>query len=274
MLELIKGFLRAYWTKFTWELFDWLSSARAVTLTLLVFTAVIVVASRPRYRRRMATAGLTLLAAYWFVVSPLFSVPATQLLVHLVPTDTGETADAVVVLARESAIQGGRYETAVDMLDSGRAYQLLVMGRVQGDQVLRQLEQRHLSPDRLSSAVCVRTTYNEAHSASAILGSRGATKIILITDPPHMLRAWLTFKSLGFVVIPHLEPIPDWLPHHERSFLAIREYLGLISYAALGRFERHPTSALPQLAQEMLAKYPLDNCFMTADQIRQSLPSS
>lgn len=274
MLELIKGLLRAYWTEFTWGLFDWLSSARAVTLSLLVFTAVIVVASRPRYRRRLATASLTLLAVYWFLVSPLFSVPATQLLVRLVPPDTGETADAVVVLARESAIQGERYETAIDMVDSGRASQMLVMGEVQGNQVFRQFEQRNLSPDRLFSAVCVQTTYNEAHSASAILGSRGATKIILITDPPHMLRAWLTFKSLGFSVIPHPEPLPDWIPHHERSFLAIREYLGLASYAALGRFESRPTSALPELAQEMLAQYPLDNCFMTADQIRQSLPSS
>ena len=274
MVELIKGFLRTYWTKFTWELFDWLSSARAVTLTLLVFTAVMVIAGRPRYRWRMATLGLSLLAAYWFVVSPLFSVPATQLLVRLVPPDTGATADAVVVLARESAIQGGRYDTAVDMVDSGRAPQMLVMGRAQGNQVFRQLEQRNLSPDGLLSAVCVRTTYNEAHSASAILGTRGATNIILITDAPHMLRAWLTFKSLGFTVIPHIEPLPDWIPHHERSFLAIREYLGLISYAALGRFEQRSVSDLPAMATEMLAKYPLDNCFMTADQIRRSLSSS
>ncbi len=274
MLELFKGFLRTYWTKFTWSLFDWLSSARLVTLTLIVFTLVMFLASQPRYRRRMVTFGLVLLATYWLIISPLFSIPATQLLMSQVPKDTGETADAVVVLARESMIQGHRYETAVAMVDSGRAPEVLIMGRTQGKKVFRQLEQRNLSPELMLNAVCVKTTLNEAHSAGAILGSRGANKIILITDPPHMLRAWLLFKSLGFTVIPHPEPIPDWVPHHERSFLAIREYLGLISYAALGRFNQRPASALPQFAQEMLSQYPLNNCFMTADQIRQSLSSS
>lgn len=274
MLELIRGFLSTYWTKFTWSLFDWLSSARLVTLAIVAFTLVMFLASQPRYRQRMVTFGLILLATYWFVVSPLFSIPATQLLVWQVPKDTGETADAVVVLARDPMIQGNRYETAVDMVNSGRAPQMLIMGKIQGRKVFQQLEQRNLSPELMLSAVCVKTTLNEAHSAGALLGSRGAKKIILITDPPHMLRAWLLFKGLGFTVIPHLEPIPDWVPHHERSFFAIREYLGLVSYAALGRFKERPASALPQFAQEMLNKYPLNYCFMTADQIRQSLSSS
>ncbi|WOD41557.1 YdcF family protein [Nodosilinea sp. E11] len=245
-----------------------------MTLTLVVVAAVLFFAVGARYRRRMMTVVVGVLVAYWLLISPLFSWPATYLLTRFVPPDTGETVDAIVVLARESAIQGKRYDTAIDMMASGRASKLLVMGRMQGHWTFRSLQERNLPADGLVNAVCVRTTNHEAHSAGAILGSQGVDNIILVTDPPHMLRAWLTFKSLGFSVIPHMEPIPDGVASHERTFLALREYFGLISYAALGRFERRPASELPQFAQTVANDFPRDRCFMTADQIRQSLSRS
>ncbi|HZG38820.1 MAG TPA: YdcF family protein [Nodosilinea sp.] len=231
-------------------------------------------ASSRRYKRRMVAAGLGLLGGYWFLISPLFSIPATQLLVRLVPPDRGETADAVVVLARASYIQGDRYTTAVDMIEAGRAPNLLVMGRAQGGLVLETMEKRNLSPSSLLSATCVRTTNHEAESAVASLGAKGLSRIILITDSPHMLRAWLIFKSFGFSVIPHIEPLPPEMPHNRRSFLAIREYLGLVSYAALGRFHNQSPSALPAAAQAIANDFPTDRCFMTVDQIRQFSSSS
>lgn len=266
--------LRVYWPKFNWALFHWLSHAKLVTLTLLVVAAVLMLASGRRYRRRMVTGALAVLLGYWFVISPLFSVPATYLLTRSVPPDTGETADAIVVLARQNEIQGDRYETAIDMVASGRATQLVIMGKPQGKLVFRSMLERHISPEGLSSAVCVRTTNHEAYSTGAILGPRGADKIVLITDPPHMLRAWLLFKSLGFSVVPHMEPISPRFASHERSILAIREVFGIMSYTLLGRFESRPASALPQLAQEVAESFPPDRCVMTADQIRQELSSS
>jgi uncharacterized SAM-binding protein YcdF (DUF218 family) len=245
-----------------------------MTLTLVVVTVVLFFATGSRYRRRMVAASLGVLAAYLFAISPLFSIPATHLLVRFVPPDTGAAADAIVVLARDTVVGGDRYHTAADMVASGRAPQVLVMGRLQGHYMFRRLERRNLPLDDLLSALCVKTTKDEAYSAGAVLGAQGVNQIILITDPPHMLRAWLTFKSLGFDVIPHMEPIPSDVTYHERSFLAIREYLGLISYAALGRFRSRPASALPQFAQEMSVNFPFDRCFMTAEQIRRALAQS
>ena len=274
MLDQLRNLLRDYWPKFTWGLFHLLSSAKLMTLTLLVIIVVLFLASGARYRRRTVTASLSVLAAYWFMISPLFSMPATYLLGRFVPPDTGASAEAIVVLARDSTAQGDRYNTALDMVAQARAPKLLIMGASYGSKVLLALEKRRLSADGLLSARCVRTTKDEAYAAGAILGSQDVNSIILITDQPHMLRAWLTFKSLGFSVTPHIEPIPDWVASPERSSLAIREYLGLISYAALGRFESRPASELPEVARAALTDFPLDRCFMTTDQIRQSLSSS
>jgi uncharacterized SAM-binding protein YcdF (DUF218 family) len=273
MLDTLRIFLGTRWAHLTWTIYDWLASARLVTLALLIFTAVAMLASTPRYRRRMMILGLSLLALYWFVVSPLFSVPATYLLTRFVPSDTGQTADVVVVLARPSEARGDRYNTAVAMMEAGRAEKILVMGRDPAEDVFEKLQQRQLSPEQLTSAICVRTTLQEAESAAVLLSSQNLNRIILITDQPHMLRAWLTFRRFGFDVIPHMEPIQDWVAHHERSFLAIREYLGLLSYKLLGRFQAPTPDHLAQLVSEASDQFPTNGCFMTAEQLRQSLSS-
>jgi uncharacterized SAM-binding protein YcdF (DUF218 family) len=262
--------LGQHWPKLTWKLYYWFMDPKKVTLTLLVIAAVAMIASKPKYRRRMVSACLALMAAYLFLLSPLFSMPATALLSSFVPADTGEAADAVVVLARTGRIQGDRYGQALDMVANGRSSNLLIMGRAQGAEVLKAIDddERNLSPN-LISAVCVRTTKQEAESAAAALGSRGLKKIVLITDTPHMLRAWLTFKGLGFTVMPHVEPLPADVGYRERSLLAIREYLGLVSYAGLGRFRGQSPNTLPEVAKAVADDFPADRCFMTADQIRQ-----
>lgn len=272
MLEFLRSRLGLLWPKFTWKLFDWLSDPLLVTLTLLVFAAVMLLVGGRRYRRRMVALGLGLLATYWFIISPLFWLPATQLLVSLVPPDRGESADAIVVLARNTEFEGDRYDVAVDMVAQGRAKQVVIMGNDRGKGVYRRLAERRLATDALLSASCAKTTKQEAYAAAAALGDRGFSHIILVTDAPHMLRAWLTFRGLGFTVTPHIEPVPQGVAHQERSLLAIREYLGLVSYGALGRFQRPPASELPRVAQAAAADFPRDRCFRSAEQIRQSLP--
>ncbi|WP_035988061.1 YdcF family protein [Leptolyngbya sp. KIOST-1] len=268
MLELLRSVFGLYWPKLTWKLYYWFISPKKVTLTLLAIAVVALIVSRPRYRRRMMGACMALLVAYLFLLSPLFSAPATALLSSFVPADSGQPADAVVVLARAGRLQGDRYETALDMVATGRSPNLLIMGRSQGADVVKALDQRHLSP-HLVSAVCVQTTKQEAESAAAALGAKGLQNIVLITDTPHMLRAWLTFRGLGFTVMPHVEPLPATVGYRERSLLAIREYLGLASYALLGRLQGQSPNTLSEVAKAVADDFPADRCFMTADQLRQ-----
>lgn len=271
MLQRLREIVGGFWPDLTWGLYGWLSKPAAVTLALLVVVGVMLLARQQRFRRRMIKGSLTVLVVYWVIISPLFSIPATYLLVRFAPPDTGESADAIVVLARAPDITGDRYDTAVTMVDNNRANSLLIMGRYQSAEVLQELDQRNIDPALLLSVVCAGTTKQEAALAAAALEPRGLKQIILITDPIHMLRAWLTFKSLGFSVIPHAEPLPEKLASYRQSFHVIREYLGLASYAALGRFERRSSDELPEIAEDAADMFPLQKCLMNSGQIRQNL---
>lgn len=275
MIDALTRFLRLHWTSVTWGLYEWFSSARLVTATLVIFIVVVALFVRqPRYRRRLLTMGMAMLATYWLIISPLFSVPATYGLTRFVPQDTGQPADAIVVLARPLEARGDRYDVAVQMMAAGRADQILVMTRHPAKQVLQDLQQRNLSPHGLTSAICIRTTQHEAESAASILGAQGIRRIILITDQPHMLRAWLTFQGYGFSVIPHMVAIPDWVAHQERSLLAIREYLGLMSYGLMGRLQTPAPDQLETIWAEAAAHFPPEYCFLTVDQLRELASSS
>jgi len=59
-----------------------------------------------------------------------------------------------------------------------------------------------------------------------------------------MLRSLLTFRSLGFDVIPHANPLPPTLDGKKTGSLVFREYVGLISYGLWGRFlPREPSAS-------------------------------
>ncbi len=268
MVELLRSLVGSHWTKFSWGIYTYFTSAKLVTLTLGVFILVALFAGGRGYRRRLVATGLGLLGTYWLLISPLFSVPATALLTQFVPADQGQSADAIVVLARPREAKGDRYTIATTMLSAGRAPQLLVMGRAGATQVWEHLQQEQQPVDPLTGVLCVRTTKHEAEAATAFLASQGIQRIILITDKPHMLRAFLLFQGYGFEVIPRMASWADWVPHQERSFLAIREYLGLVSYALLGRF-RHPSpEQFPELVAETIQRFPMDRCFWSAEQIQ------
>lgn len=81
-------------------------------------------------------------------------------------------------------------------------------------------------------------TYSSAHESARILQAQGATRILLVSHPNHMLRAKWTFERAGFTV--HPAPIPwDRLPKREFSIglarigilqSVLHEYGGLALY--------------------------------------------
>lgn len=272
MLETTRSFEAVRWTRFSWAVSQWLANPWLVTLTIFVVLAIGFLVRSERLRTETFKVGLTVLGFYWLILTPLFSVPATQLLTSFLPSDTGQTAEAVVVLSRGRNVEGDRYQTAISLVEEGRASHLFVTGQHQSVRVFKTLEQNQLSTEHVLGTICARTTKQEAYSAASILFTQGIGNIILITDPPHMLRSWLTFRSLGFSVIPHIEPIPTTLRQSDRSILVVREYLGLLSYAFLGRFIPRSVDspeALTQIAKTLATNYPPEECVITADRIRQ-----
>jgi uncharacterized SAM-binding protein YcdF (DUF218 family) len=79
-------------------------------------------------------------------------------------------------------------------------------------------------------------TYSNAQESARILQPQGASRILLVSHPNHMLRAKWTFEKAGFTVYP--APIP-WDPFTEKNFSigrirlfesALHEYGGLVLY--------------------------------------------
>ncbi len=79
-------------------------------------------------------------------------------------------------------------------------------------------------------------TYSNAQESARILQPQGATRILLVSHPNHMLRAKWTFEKAGFTVYP--APIP-WDRFTEKKFSIgrldlfqsdLHEYGGLVLY--------------------------------------------
>jgi len=98
------------------------------------------------------------------------------------------------------------------------------------------LEARGIPNRVLDGESCSLTTQENALFTAAILHPQGIQRILLITDPPHMMRALLTFRANGFTVIPYTSQIPHRWDFKAKAFLDLREYIGLVSYALRGLF--------------------------------------
>lgn len=258
LLDLLQKLIGFRWTQISWGLFDWLDSPRLVSLTVIAIIGLLMLGSMPIWRRRLIKGLTGLFIVYWLVISPPAAALATGVLMHFLPPDSGQPVDAIVVLSRGRGARGDRYEQAFDLWRAERAPRLFITGRANAVYMAERLQAQRLPLDNLSGTFCARTTKDEAYSTAAILGPQGVRTILLITDPPHMLRSFLTFKGLGFSVIPHPIVLPSEVKSTTRSFLALREYPGLISYALLGRLQPKSTDVLqnppPELVQQMAAR--------------------
>lgn len=232
-MSILRSLVDGNWLKFNWGLYEILINPRLVTLVILLVAGLLILGGYPVWRKRILRGLMIALFAYWVIISPPFVALAEGLLMSAVPVDSGDTADAIVVLARGEEEMGDRYPQSLQLLDEGRAPRLFITGRFNFGRVGRLLEDYDVSLQQLSGTNCARTTKDEALWASTLMGPEGVRRIILVTDRPHMLRAYLTFRWRGFSVIPH--PIALNISSARHSMLTLREYLGLVSYAVLGR---------------------------------------
>jgi uncharacterized SAM-binding protein YcdF (DUF218 family) len=253
-----KAEITHYWTRLiSWPLFNWLAHPSWVVtplMLIIVFPLLINLPRNPAQITKQITvilwghplnwqiwisriAAIALLV-YLFLISPTLSSLATASLTWFVPVDSGAPADAIVVLSRGETATGQRYEAAAQLWQNQRAPQIFVTTQNNFTHMEELLQQKQIPIGVLGGTQCAMTTYDEALSSAAILGLQGVENIILMTDPPHMLRSLLTFRGMGFSVTPHITPLPAEMSSAERSLLALREYPGLLSYALLGRFNQ------------------------------------
>lgn len=224
------------WASFTWLLFDVLTNPALVLPLLFSLILLPWFVRFLRWKRQISGCGIVLLLLYGVVCSPIGIRFGNQLLVSLLPNDSGKAADAIVILGRGPDLRQERTQAATDLWKAGRAPLVFVTGWGDAHPIAELLAQQGLPPNTIDGEPCSRTTEENALFTAAQLQPQGVQEIVLVTDPPHMLRSFLTFRSLGFQVIPYLNPLPVQFQPRKEAFLLVREYLGLVSYGALGRF--------------------------------------
>jgi uncharacterized SAM-binding protein YcdF (DUF218 family) len=170
------------------------------------------------------------------ITSPPGVALAAQTLTRFVPSDSGQRADAIVILGRGAKLAEARITAAVSLWQANRAPQVFVSGVWEAKPLIGQLAARGVPASALKGEGCSLTTEENAQFTARNLLPQGVKRIVLVTDSPHMLRSLLTFRSLGFEIMPHSVPLPDELGQREAALIWLREYGGLISYGLKGRF--------------------------------------
>ncbi|MUG97176.1 YdcF family protein [Scytonema sp. UIC 10036] len=224
------------WLNLKATLSQWLTKPVVIVLPLLFLVLLPWIFPRLRWKRIFSTVGVLLLVIYLSATFPLTIAVAKQGLVAFIPPDSGTTADAIVVLGRGKPFRKSRVEVAAELWKARRAPLIFASGAGDGSEIVQQLKEKGIPNSVLSEEHCSETTRENALLTASELQARGVTKILLVTDPPHMLRSLLTFQSMGFEVTPHTSPVPSGLSSTKTAVLLFSEYVGLVSYGLQGRF--------------------------------------
>lgn len=192
--------------------------------------------AKTRWRRLILGVTGGVMALYLLILSPKVAQVGNYFLSGLVPTDSGHSTDAIVVLGRGPQLQASRVKVAAQLWQQQRASLVFASGRGDAPKIIHMLEDLGLPPEALDGEPCSATTEENARFTAAILQPRGIHRIVLVTDPPHMLRSLLTFQSFGFDVTPHMSPLPNTFKKPGDGLLVFREWFGLIAYGLMGRY--------------------------------------
>lgn len=227
-----------------------------LAIALLVLPASLIWLFTPRlWKKRIVLTSVALVAGYLLIISPFVSAIGTRLLTAFVPPDSGEAADAIVVLGRGYEQNSTRSQIAGELWQAKRAPLIFPSGRK--DALIMETLLRSDFPEAaVSREPCSATTDQNAEFSAALLKPAGVETIILVTDPTHMWRSLLTFQSFGFRVIPHYTPLsPDTIPTKKR-FLFVREAIGLFNYAILGRYRSREVPPLSVIYDDNVVREP------------------
>jgi uncharacterized SAM-binding protein YcdF (DUF218 family) len=230
-----------YWTSLSWQLFNGLTNPALMLPILGILIALPWGIKSIRHKRRWSAGAAGLLSIYLLALSPQAIAIGDEALIRNLPQDNGTAADVIVVLGRGAELRPDRVAVAAQLWKAQRAPIIFASGMGDGEEIAQLLQEQGIPQRAINEESCSRTTEENALFTASKLHPRHVQRIILVTDPPHMLRSVLTFRGQGFDVISHPNPFPKHLSEKKRGFLVFREYLGLVSYELQGRFDAKPT---------------------------------
>jgi uncharacterized SAM-binding protein YcdF (DUF218 family) len=217
-------------------IFRWVTQPALVLPALLSFTALPWLLRAERLKRPITRIGVTLTVIYLLMFSPTIARIGNRFLMVGIPQDSGQPADAIVVLGRGASLRPSRVDVAADLWRQQRAPLIFASGWGDAIPVAQALKAKGIPAQALDGEPCSSTTEENAQFTAVLLLPEGIRRIVLVTDPPHMLRSHLTFQSFGFEVTPHTSPLPGSIVNRDNRTLVLREWAGLIAYGLMGRY--------------------------------------
>ncbi|NER82418.1 MAG: YdcF family protein [Leptolyngbya sp. SIO1D8] len=143
---------------------------------------------------------------------------------------------SIVVLGRGSHTQADRALVASQLWQNERSSHIFVSGMSDSPPIVRTLQELGVPERQVQGERCSQSTWENGLFSETLINSQEQNRILLITDAPHMVRAFLVFKAFGFEVIPH--PMPSETENIfsvEQSYLISREYIATLAYSISGK---------------------------------------
>lgn len=167
----------------------------------------------------------------------------------LEPPDGGAIAGFRTIQRCHHAVWLYENWKAVPILVSGGDAGLDLPGRaILADIMSHELSIRGIPPESVWREDTSQSTYTNAVHSCEILKRRGISKIVLVTDAHHMLRAELSFRGQGIEVVPSPcrfissrlpRKLPDYFPDSDAVEInesVLHEWAGVVWYWLSGRF--------------------------------------
>lgn len=229
-------------------------------LIVLVLIGIIGMIVPRRWRIRFLLPFTIMLLICVAFMSPWGIDLATKGIMVNVPEDTGEVVQAIVVLGRGDEFRQRRIERVEKLWEQQRAPKVFASGMLDAEFMLKQFETNGIPKTALSGERCSQSTEENALFSSALLYPEQVQKILLVTDTPHMMRSMLMFRALGFEVIPYPISLPDHWSNRLKSWILLREYLGLATYTLSDRFRQRSIAELRNPQADVAFKLVDWNC--------------
>ncbi|MEM8778079.1 MAG: YdcF family protein [Cyanobacteria bacterium P01_G01_bin.49] len=230
---------------------------------LIAFTIIWILwlISSKRYRKFLVQPLAVMVVGFVVITSPAFVNLLTWGLTVAVPSDPGDRVDTIVVLGRGSKLRSDRLNEVWQLWQDQRAANIFASGMMDAKPMVRYLQDNGVPNSHVAGEECSQTTEENGLFTSAILRQQGTKKILLVTDPSHMWRSLLVFRSVGFKVIPHFAT-SDFQQQtiSKHLFILAREYLALADYALTGKFRQRSPSELDKPSSEITQKIHEWNC--------------
>lgn len=190
--------------------------------------------SFPRSSRGLKRGTWLFVLSVLGLLSPILLNFSMKGLTQFLPSSEGESFTSIVVLGRGPDSQAERALIASQIIRDNPV-PIFISGMIDAPPIAEALGNMGVSSDLISGERCSQTTWENGLFSEASLMPQKGTKILLVTDEPHMLRAHLVFQSFGFDVTPYVIQTEEGLFSVKRAGIVLREYLALSVYAFTGK---------------------------------------